>query len=149
MTLCGKNLSSSNRSVLDYHDIIRLKNYRYRVSFWDKFYLILHIICQLFHIQCVIQKVSSYWDKKSWKLPKAKKFKICKFSFVYNFWTYIRKKCSAFDLESKKKILKIHFLRYNTFCTFWRRKWKISGKLPTPLESWGKNTSEMLIIKFF
>ena len=34
----------------------------------------------------------------------------------------------------------------NSFC---RWKWNISEKLPTSLESWGKNTSETLIKQFF
>ena len=64
-------MSSSNMSVLDDHDKIGVKNYKDTgYHFWDKFYLILHKICQLLPIQYAIQKVSSLWDKKSWKLPK-------------------------------------------------------------------------------
>ena len=33
--------------------------------------------------------------------------------------------------------------------SFWKWKWKISEKLHTSLESWGKNTSETLIKPFF
>ena len=67
---------------------------------------------------------------------------------LFGKYPFLRKKCSVFDLEGKK-ILKIYFLRYNTFCTFWRWKWIISEKLPTSLESWRKNTSETLIKQFF
>ena len=35
----------------------------------QKFILILHQICELFPIQCALQKSSNFWVKKSWKLP--------------------------------------------------------------------------------
>ena len=41
------------------------------------------------------------------------------------------------------------FARNRMWKRFWVWKWKISKKLPTSLESWGKNTSKTLIKQFF
>ena len=48
--------------------------------------------------------------------------------------------------QSVREMFSVRNRMRNTFCG---TKWKISEKLPTSLESWGKNTSETLIKQFF
>ena len=57
----------------------------------QKFILILHQICELFPIQCAIQKSSNFWVKKWWKLPfhdENQYFEILRLEYLLNTCKY-------------------------------------------------------------